>query len=53
MKLTLLCLAAGLSAFAQTAPHVEIVPVRGHIYLLAGAPFALTRRCNSRMAAST
>jgi cyclase len=28
---------AALSAFAQTKPHVEMVPVRGHIYMLAGA----------------
>src|ERR1700733_13596503 len=38
MKTTLLALSLGLlSAFAQTKPHVEIVPVRGHIYMLAGA----------------
>ena len=27
----------GVGAWAQSKPHVEIVPVRGHIYMLAGA----------------
>jgi cyclase len=31
-----ICVTAAI-AFAQSNPHVEIVPVRGHIYLLAGA----------------
>src|SRR5580704_17618972 len=30
-------LLATVSVFAQPAAHVEIVPVRGHIYMLAGA----------------
>src|ERR1700733_8551641 len=38
MKTTLLALSLGLvTALAQPKPHVEIVPVRGHIYMLAGA----------------
>ncbi len=36
MRLVLLLLLS-VAAFAQTTQHVEIVPVRGHIYLLAGA----------------
>src|ERR1700692_2453044 len=41
MKIARTLLAAGVlatvSAFAQPAAHAEIVPVRGHIYMLAGA----------------
>jgi len=36
MRLVLLVLCS-VAAFAQANSHVEIVPVRGHIYMLAGA----------------
>jgi glyoxylase-like metal-dependent hydrolase (beta-lactamase superfamily II) len=38
MKTAILGLSLAVAgAFAQPKPHVEIVPVRGHIYMLAGA----------------
>ncbi len=36
MRVVLVALLS-VTAFAQINPHVEIVPVRGHIYMLAGA----------------
>jgi len=41
-KALLLASALAAIAFAQPKPHVEIVPVRGHIYLLAGAGANIT-----------